>query len=71
MIEVGLLTTEQKDQLIGQMFNQDSKFYPIQDAQDNWIISIEEMTQCINPNYLWVKDLPLIPYQVKEIIELL
>lgn len=71
MIEVGLLTIEQKDQLMGQLFNFDSIFYPIQDADDNWIISQQEMEQCVNPDYLWVKDLPLIPYKVKEIIELL
>lgn len=71
MIEVGLLTIEQKDQLMGQLFNFDSIFYPIQNADDNWIISQQEMEQCVNPDYLWVKDLPLIPYKVKEIIELL
>jgi hypothetical protein len=71
MIEVGLLTIEQKDQLIGQLFSADSTFYPIQDAEDNWVISQQEMEQCNNPKYLWVKTLPLIPYQVKEVIDLL
>lgn len=71
MIEVGLLTIEQKDQLIGQLFSAGSTFYPIQDAEDNWVISQQEMEQCTNPKYLWVKTLPLIPYQVKEVIDLL
>lgn len=71
MIEVGLLTIEEKDQLIGQLFSADSTFYPIQDAEDNWVISQQEMEQCTNPNYLWVKTLPLIPYQIKEVIDLL
>ena len=66
MIQVGLLTIEQKDSLVGQWYAPDSYFNPIQDAQDNWIISTEEMEQCVNPDYLWVKDLPLIEYLPKE-----
>lgn len=65
MTEVGLLTETQKDQLIGQLYDPDSYFNPIQDIDDNWIISQEEMEQCVNPNFLWVKDLPLIEYKPK------
>lgn len=65
MIQVGLLTVEQKDQLVGQLFAPDSYFNPIQDADDNWIISIEEMEFCVNPEFIWVKDLPLIEYKPK------
>jgi len=36
------------------------------DNADNWIISVEEMANNINPNYMWVKDLPLILYVPKE-----
>lgn len=63
---VGLLTVEQKDELVGQMYAPDSYFNPIQDNADNWVISIEEMTYNINPVYSWVKDLPLILYVPKE-----
>ena len=63
---VGLLTVEQKDELVGQMYAPDSYFNPIQDNADNWIISIEEMEYNINPNYMWVKDLDLIVYVPKE-----
>jgi hypothetical protein len=65
MIQVGLLTETQKDELIGQLYDEDSYFNPIQDFNDNWIISIEEIEQCVNPNFMWVKDLPLIPYEPK------
>lgn len=65
MIEVGLLTIAQKDSLIGQLYDDDSYFNPIQDINDNWIISVEEMEFCINPEFIWVKDLPLIPYEPK------
>ena len=62
MIEVGLLTETQKDELVGQLYDLDSYFNPIQDINDNWIISVEEIEQCVNPNFIWVKDLPLIEY---------
>ena len=62
---VGLLTELQKNELIGQLYAPDSYFNPIQDLNDNWIISIEEMEQCVNPDYLWVKDLELIEYVPK------
>ena len=62
-MKVGLLTIQQKDELIGQMFAPDSYFNPTQDERGNWFISLIEMYQCVNPNYMWVKDLPLIDYQ--------
>jgi len=62
MIQVGLLTISQKDELVGQLYDPDSYFNPIQDANDNWIISVEEMEQNENPTFIWVKDLPLIEY---------
>ena len=66
MIYVHLLTIEQKDELVGQWYDSDSYFNPIQDANDDWIISVEEVDQCVNPDFLWVKDLPLIEYIPKE-----
>jgi hypothetical protein len=62
---VGLFTELQKDEIVGQWYAPDSYFNPIQDAQDNWVISVEEMEQCVNVNYLWVKDLELIEYTPK------
>jgi hypothetical protein len=65
MIQVGLLTDVQKDELVGQMYDEDSYYNPIQDLNDNWIISVEEIDQTVNPNFSWVKELPLIPYEPK------
>ena len=62
MIQVGLLTETQKDELVGQLYDLDSYFNPIQDINDNWIISVEEIEQCVNHNFIWVKDLPLLEY---------
>ena len=59
---VALLTIEQKDSIVGQIYAPDSYFNPIQDNSDNWIISLEEVEQCVNPDFMWVKDLPLIEY---------
>jgi hypothetical protein len=59
---VGLLTETDKDLLIGQWYMDDSYFNPIQDNDDRWVISVEEISQCVNPNFMWVVDLPLIPY---------
>jgi hypothetical protein len=65
MIQVGLLTKSQKNKLLGQLYDEDSYFNPIQDDFDQWIISVEEMEFCVNPEFQWVKDLPLIEYKPK------
>jgi len=66
---VGLLTEVQKDELVGQLYTEDSYFNPIQDVNENWIISVEEMEFCTVDQFAWVKDLPLIEY-VPKVIEL-
>jgi hypothetical protein len=62
---VGLLTEVQKDELVGVYYSPDSIYNPIQDIDDNWIISVEEMIYTSNPETLWVKDLDLIEYKPK------
>lgn len=61
----GLLTEAQADSLRGQTFLPDSYFNPVQDADNNWIISAEEIAYCANPDFLWVKELPMIPLNPK------
>ena len=53
------LTQEQADSLIGVEFVPDNYFNPIQDADDNWIITEQEVSQC---SIDWVKSLPQIEY---------
>ena len=65
MTQVGLLTENQKDSLVGQLYDEDSYFNPILDFYDQYIISVEEMDFCVNPEFIWVKDLPLIDYKPK------
>jgi predicted DNA-binding transcriptional regulator len=68
LLYVGLLTELQKDEIVGQLYAPDSYYNPIQDIDNNWIISIEEIEQTITPEFMWVKELPLILYIPKEII---
>ena len=68
MIQVGLLTEEQKNELIGQQFMLDVYFNPVQDNNDNWIISIQEIDQC-NNQFSWVKELELINYEPKKTVD--
>jgi hypothetical protein len=65
MTYVGLLTESQKNELVGQLYDEDSYFNPIQDDFDQWIISTEEIEFCVNPEFQWVKTLPLIDYKPK------
>ena len=65
-IYVGLLTEVQKDELVGQLFDEDSYFNPIQDANDNWIISIEEIENNVNPSFDWLKELEMIIFVPKQ-----
>ena len=62
---VGILTEEEMQFLQGQTFQPDSYFNPIQDINDNWILSAEEIAYCSNPQFLWVKELNMIEYQPK------
>ncbi len=62
---VGLLTEQQKNDLILQWYAPDCYFNPIQDLNENWVISVEEMANCVNEDFIWVKDLPLIIYEPK------
>lgn len=62
MTYVHLLTITEKEELTGQWYAPDSYFNPIQDANDDWVISVEEAEYCVNPDFLWVKDTPLIEY---------
>jgi hypothetical protein len=67
-MEVILVTQEQKQEIEGKRFAIDSYFNPIQDTDNNWIISTQEQDQC---SIDWVKELPLIEYIPKPTPNLL
>jgi hypothetical protein len=62
---VHLLTEQQKNLLIGKRYFSNSYFNPIQDINDNWIISQEEVLNATYEDVLWVKDLATIEYIAK------
>jgi hypothetical protein len=61
-MQVVLLTPQQKQEIQGKRFAKDSYFNPIQDNNGDWIISTEEQTQNINPDFDWLPNCPLIEY---------
>jgi hypothetical protein len=65
MTKVRLLTVPQKNELVGQTYCTNSFFNPIQDINNNWIISNEEVCHCENAELDWVADLPEIEYLPK------
>jgi hypothetical protein len=62
---IAILTTEQKDQLVGQTYDGVCFYNPIQDANDNWIISQEEINQS---DLTWLKELTLEEFQPKSVV---
>lgn len=64
---VGIITETQKNELTGHEWEPRSYFNPIQDCNDNWVISVEEIQGNINPDFSWVNTLPLIDYCPKPV----
>jgi hypothetical protein len=58
-MEIAKITQQQADLLAGQEYAPACHYNPVQDCTGDWIISIEEIQQTINTEYLWVKELPL------------
>lgn len=59
---IAILTTEQKDSLIGQTFDGVQFFNPIQDLNNNWVLSEQEVNES---SLQWLKDLQLTEYLPK------
>ena len=70
MTQVRLLTLSQKEVLQGKQYRPNCWFNPIKDINDNWVISNEEVSQCINTTVVWVIDLPVIDYVAKPETEI-
>ena len=56
---IAIITIQQKDSLIGQKFDGVQFFNPLTDIDNNWCISHEEINQCTNSDFQWVKNLTL------------
>ena len=62
MTQVYQLTEIQAYTIRGQQFTPGCYFSPTKDGNGLWFISQEEVDQCDNLDYAWVKDLPATPY---------
>jgi len=62
-MKVRQITTEQKDLLIGQKWNEEAFFNPLLDADGNWFISNEEVNGCIHEGVTeWIHELEEIDH---------
>ncbi len=62
-MDIGFIPTkEEADSLVGELYDGVQYFHPVQDGNDNWIVSTEEIDQCTNENCMWVKELELITW---------
>jgi hypothetical protein len=60
-----ILTLEQAQELTGALYTDYSFFNPIL-INEQWIITLEEIANCTNEKYQWVKDLEIINIEVTE-----
>lgn len=62
---VHLLTPDEAAILTGQEYAPESFFNPIQDLFNNWVISMYEVNNCVNQQFIWVLNTPIIIYDPK------
>jgi hypothetical protein len=65
-MKVALLTIAQKNLIEGKEFAPNSLFNPIQDLNNNWVISLQEIELATIPPYEWLRELPLIDFEPKK-----
>lgn len=66
---IAILTIAQKDSLLGMKYDGIQYFNPVQDADGNWVISEEEINNCIHEPCSWVKTLPLTTFNAPVLID--
>ena len=64
--KVGLLDQDEKEAIEGKRYAKGRYFTPFQDADGNWILHIEQIKKNENIDFWWVKHLPLIDYNPKQ-----
>lgn len=65
MTQVFLLTIEQKDYIYGKQFAVDSYFNPIEDRNGDFVISREEVENCIFSEFAFLHNCPVVDYEPK------
>jgi hypothetical protein len=66
---IAKLTIAEKDSVLGIKYDGIQYFNPVQDADENWVISEEEINNCTNVDYQWVKSLTLSVFNPPIIID--
>lgn len=69
MIQVAILTQEQKDQVHGQFLTDAWKFICLLDNNGNWTVRKELIDACTVEEFQWLKQLPLIEWIQPVIVE--
>lgn len=62
MIQVAILTEEQKNQVDGQFLTDAWKFLCLLDNNGNWTVRKELIDACTIEHFAWLKELPLIEW---------
>lgn len=64
--KVGIITEKEAGLLTGESYDKyGSLFCPVQDVNDNWVISQIEIESNVNERFKWVNSLPLVEYKPK------
>jgi hypothetical protein len=63
MKKVGILDNDEKEALEGQEYAPNRFFTPVQDADNNYVLPLNQLTNCKNIKFWCVKHLPLIEYK--------
>lgn len=64
-MKVAIITATKAKELQGKEFTKDSLFNPIQDINNKWVVSEQEINQITDVNFEWLKELPLIEFTPK------
>ncbi len=62
---VAIITESQKNELVGKLYIPDTYFNPVQDNNNNWVISEIEVKENTNQEVAWVNSLPLTTFVPK------
>jgi len=69
MIQVAILTEEQKNQVDGQFLTDAWKFVCLLDNNGNWTVRKELIDACTIEEFQWLKQLPLVEWIQPVIVE--
>ncbi len=59
MSKVAIISVSQKNSLLNQRLDSETYFNPTKNANGKWVISKEEIEQCINEGFEFLNDLEL------------